>query len=45
MWNLVSGADYSSFNRYMVECELICSIYQNIMMMYCFNRYMVECEC
>ena len=25
MWNLVSGADYSSFNRYMVECECICS--------------------
>ena len=21
MWNLVAGEDYSSFNRYMVECE------------------------
>ena len=43
MWNLVAGADYSSFNRYMVECE-----YEkpdgNTIFSDCFNRYMVECE-
>ena len=28
MWNLVSGEDYSSFNRYMVECESILTAQQ-----------------
>ena len=31
------------FNRYMVECECICS-FCCINFIVCFNRYMVECE-
>ena len=34
----------SSFNRYMVECELRISL-NGIYRAGGFNRYMVECEC
>ena len=43
MWNLVAGEDYSSFNRYMVECESFNSVTAACVVT-CFNRYMVECE-
>ena len=39
----IDGELIKSFNRYMVECECICS-FCCVHFVTCFNRYMVECE-